>query len=50
MESPQAERVDPYQGHTHSSLASLMLDRTVDFSWEKLGYHVKVEGDDGELS
>lgn len=40
--------MEPYEGHTHSSLASLMLDRTLDFSWEKLGYHVKVVGDDGE--
>lgn len=34
----------------HSSLASLMLDRTVDFSWEQLGYHVKVDDGNGESS
>ncbi|CUI11977.1 ABC transporter, putative, partial [Bodo saltans] len=36
------------QSYQHSSLASMTLDATVDFTWENLTYDVQVTGDDGQ--
>ncbi|CUF95774.1 ABC transporter, putative, partial [Bodo saltans] len=35
------------ESYHHSSLASMTLDATVDFTWENLNYDVQVTGDDG---